>query len=153
MGTTYSGPTQRTYTVSGSLSDAVDAIVQREEAGKTTWQVSYTYQPGDDGNIASVEFTCAFAIEMPVWSGYSSATPEEQAEWDRFYAALDAHEQGHVQIAQYIMDTADPFFVGSPTSDADRIFQELLTTLQSQSDAFDTDTNHGINTGCTITVP
>jgi len=153
MGTSYSGPQQSTYTVSGTLSEVVDAIQQREEAGKTTWQVSYTYQQGDDGNISSVDFTCALFIEMPYWSTYSSATAEEQAEWDRFYAALDAHEQGHVQIAQYTMDTADAYFVGSPASDADRLFQELLTTLQSQSDAFDTDTNHGINAGCTITVP
>jgi predicted secreted Zn-dependent protease len=37
-------------------------------------------------------------ITMPHWPGYDSAPDADQREWDRFLAALKAHEQGHVDL-------------------------------------------------------
>ncbi len=39
-----------------------------------------------------------WSITMPRWSGYDVATDSAKAEWDRFYAALEAHEMGHLEI-------------------------------------------------------
>jgi hypothetical protein len=37
-------------------------------------------------------------IELPAWSGYSSATKEQKISWDAMYKALQAHENRHHDI-------------------------------------------------------
>jgi Bacterial protein of unknown function (DUF922) len=38
------------------------------------------------------------AEAMPEWSGYCLAGQQGKEEWDRFFAALQAHEQGHIEL-------------------------------------------------------
>jgi Bacterial protein of unknown function (DUF922) len=151
MSITYSGPRRDTYAVGGSLADVVAAIQQREEAGKASWNPVYTYNQ-EDGTITSVDVTCEMAIEMPVWSDYASANAEDRAEWDRFLAALEIHEQGHIQIVQVHLDAVDSWFVGQPASQAAQLWQDGLARLQADSDGYDADTGHGVYYGCSITV-
>ena len=152
MPTNYTGPVRHTYTISGSLADVVATIEAQEEAGKTTWPCTYSVTPGDDGTIASATIECTINIEMPVWSGYSSAPPADQAEWDRFYAALEAHEQGHVDIVHAWLDNAAyAWLEGKPFDEAQSIFDSLMANVQYQSDQYDLGNNHGIDEGCTIT--
>jgi hypothetical protein len=151
MPTTYSGPRRDTYTVSGTLADVVATIEQREEAGKATWNPAYTYQQ-EGGTITSVDVTCELAIEMPVWSDYSSASAEDRAEWDRFLAALEIHEQGHIQLVQAHLDGAESWFLNQPAESASTLWQDGLARLQAESDGYDADTGHGVYYGCSITV-
>jgi len=42
--------------------------------------------------------TCSVTIKLPKWTGRDNASAEDKAEWDRFIAALEEHERGHVLI-------------------------------------------------------
>ncbi|MFH0938405.1 MAG: DUF922 domain-containing protein [Planctomycetota bacterium] len=57
-----------------------------------------------DKNMVRYEITQTFSnaeiysIEMPKWTQLAAAGPVAQAEWNTFYQALLAHEEGHKQI-------------------------------------------------------
>jgi len=155
MPTNYTGPVRHTYNIDGSLADVVATLeamqAANREAAETTWPCSLSADH-EDGVITSATISCTLNITMPVWTGYSSATAEAKAQWDAFQTALEAHEQGHVDIAKTWLDNADQAFVGRSFEERQTYMDDLMNALQSQSDAYDTSTDHGINTGCTITV-
>ncbi len=97
--------------------------------------------------------TVALKITMPVWDGYSAATQAEKTEWDRFLAALELHEQGHIDIARRDMATIDQVMVGRTEAEAAHEFQHAVAAVQATSDAYDTSTDHGRNNGTIITIP
>jgi predicted secreted Zn-dependent protease len=153
MPTNYTGPVRHTYTIEGTLADVVATLEAQKEAGETTWPCDLTASQADDGTISSATIDCTINITMPVWSGYASAPAADRAEWDRFYAALEAHEQGHVEIVHAWLDNAAyAWFEGKAFDDRQSIMDSLMANVQYQSDAYDASNGHGINEGCTITV-
>lgn len=151
MPTYYDGVHRSTYTVSGTLAEVSALIQQREEAGKASWDSSFTYNQ-EDGTITSATITSRLTIEMPEWSDYNSASQRDREEWDRFWAALDTHEQGHITLAQSYLDHADQALVGHPESEAQWRFDEYMAKIQAESDGYDADTGHGVYYGSFITV-
>ena len=155
MPTNYTGPVRQTYNIDGSLADVVATLesmqAAQREAAETTWPSTFTASY-EDGVITAVTLSCTLNILMPVWPGYSSASAEDKAQWDAFHAALEAHEQGHVDIVKAWLDNADLAFVGRSYDDRQTYMDDLKSAVQHQSDAYDKETDHGINTGCTIPV-
>ena len=151
MPTHYDGIHRSTYTVTGSLADASATIQQRTEAGKASWDSTYSYNQ-EDGTITAATITSVLRIEMPEWSGYSAASQRDKDEWDRFWAALDVHEQGHISLAQSFLDNADQALVGYPESEAQSRFDAFMAGVQTESDGYDADTGHGVYYGSFITV-
>ncbi len=83
-----------------------------KEPGETTWK--YNFSAGydysaparvkGDGFVSQAEtsdvtVTVTVNVDMPKWEDYSSASPEEQQEWDQYGADLKDHEEGHVGMA------------------------------------------------------
>lgn len=140
-----------TYSVSGTtLADVVAAISHLPEAGQTTWPATFDYQADGNGAISSATVTVRRVINLPQWDGYSSAGSAAQAEWDRFSAALQAHETGHSDLVEQYLQGLDAQMVGHSASDAQQIFDTALQTLQAASDAYDQQTNHGQNDGTVV---
>lgn len=136
-----------TYSVSGAtLQDVADAISHLPEAGKCEWHPTYTYTTGADGKVDSFTVVVPYTIEMPVWSDYSSASAAAQAEWDRWHAALAAHEQGHIEATYWVFDMEDSM-IGLTPHEAGELFGKFTYDAQQCSDRYDAENNHGLLAG------
>ena len=87
---------------------------------------------------------------MPQWVEYGSASQPEKDEWDRFIAALEAHEQGHIDIVKQQLSGIDEQMAGQSPDAAKQIWQNALSDLQSASDNYDAQSDHGRNQGTII---
>ena len=152
MPTRYSGPHHRTYTVSGSLEEVAAVIERRKEAGTTEWEPLLTWESDGNGNVTSVVVNCEIHIEMPDWDGYADAPEPDRASWDRFFAALTEHEDGHVQIVHSWLDDIDFWLSDNTETTVDAAFEHIVGRLQDNSDEYDVFTKHGTERGCVIVV-
>ena len=147
MTTTYS-ENWNYYDVAGpTLADVASAIAHLPEAGTCAWQPTYTYTTDSDGKVDSFPVTCPYAITMPNWTDKSSASPEAQAEWDRWYAALEKHERGHIDATSWMFDNMDESMIGLTPTEAEGQFGKFVYDAQQASDRYDAETNHGLNEG------
>jgi predicted secreted Zn-dependent protease len=134
--------------VHGSTLAAVASVIsQEDEAGKAEWWPSYSLT-GDDPPSATV--TVKTRITMPRWSEYDSACQAEKDEWDRFIAALEAHEQGHIDLVKQHLSGIDDQMAGQSADAAKQVWLSALGDLQAASDSYDVDSDHGRNQGTII---
>ncbi|MBA2279699.1 MAG: DUF922 domain-containing Zn-dependent protease [Actinomycetota bacterium] len=142
--TEFGAPHWTTYDVSGAtLADVAAVLTQRDEAGETTWNPTHTMSWDDSGNVTDVTVHCGFDVQMPNWVEYSQASADAQTEWDRWYGALEEHEQGHLTIAEGVFTDLESQMVGKSQADAEAAFQAAVTKAQTDSDAYDTGNGHG----------
>lgn len=145
-----------TYDVSGAgLRDAAAAL-DPEEAGSCRWDVSYEYDSVDRrGRAVGLRLRARITIRMPVWTDRESAPAADREEWDRFRAALLEHERGHERRARARLPETHRRLLETPAAELGRVYQDELTRLQRDSDAYDTATDHGRRPppGTNITFP
>lgn len=92
------------YAVQGANLAAVMASIRANGpssyAANARWNTSYAYQStrsGGDCKISELEIKVDGRILMPEWRNKSNASASDQAGWDRMYATLLRHEEGHIQ--------------------------------------------------------
>ncbi len=124
--TTFGPPTSSTYSVSGSLLEAANAIAARTEAGLTTSTPSLDTDTLND-KVTAARVTIAEDVQLPVWTDRATANTQQQAEWDRFQAAIAAHEAGHVQRDRASWANAHAKLVGKSSADASTAFERDLS--------------------------
>jgi predicted secreted Zn-dependent protease len=141
----------KTYTVdAGTLEEAAQQIEQREEAGETKWNPTYKTTLDENGNVASATVDVEITVTLPKWPGATKLNKAARAEWERFFKALKAHEQRHVNLArQKLKDLAEKL-VGKSPADAEESFQKAVDDLQKSSDDYDEISDHGRNEGTII---
>jgi Bacterial protein of unknown function (DUF922) len=100
--------------------------------------------------LSSATVTVGIRMTMPQWIEYGSACQAEKDEWNRFVAALQAHEQGHVDLAVEHLSNIDDRLVGKSVHGAGIAWQRSLDALRSASDAYDRQTDHGRTRGTII---
>ena len=141
------------YAVRGSrLRDVAAAIEHEAEAGKAEWFPRIDYQTDEHGRLSDVSISVPTRVTLPDWSEYGSASPAEQHEWDRFRYALTTHENGHVDLVQSHLSGIDMRMLGETKDHGLALYQQALDALNAASVAFDTQTDHGRNTGTVIDV-
>jgi predicted secreted Zn-dependent protease len=139
------------YDVGGAtLADAASAIAHLPEAGQTEWWPQYGYQTDEHGHLSEVTLTIPTRVTLPRWTDYHGSSAAEQREWDRFAAALLAHEQGHLDLVVSHLNGLDQHMLGVSHDHAQGVFHQAQQNLQAASDAYDHQTNHGQNTGTVI---
>ncbi|SPE35040.1 hypothetical protein SBA3_2220025 [Candidatus Sulfopaludibacter sp. SbA3] len=150
MSVQFIDPEQVSYRVDGNtLASVAQAVSQEDEAGKTEWFPHYEYELNGSG-LSSVTITVATRITVPEWSEYGSATQPEKEEWDRFLAALQSHEQGHLELVRQHLAKIDEKMAGQSLNDANSAWEEALEALASASDAYDQQSDHGRKQGTII---
>ena len=111
-------------------------------------------QQGDRCSAGESRLTTTITQTMPLWTDKAIASPELQASWDKFYAALKAHEdhhrdlgvQMHREIRQILNTTTAPDCQTLVALVNQQIGQ--LTQRHAQLNAeYDRTTNHGMNQG------
>lgn len=145
------GETEWTFrSIAGpTLAAVAQTVAGMDEAGKTEWFPTYvTTTTGDVVSDATVSVRTK--VTMPQWTGYADAAQSEKTEWDRFCAALRAHEQGHLDLVTEQLSDVDHRLIGGSSAEAAQAWREALTALSSASDTYDTSTDHGRNQGTII---
>jgi len=97
-------------------------------------------------------------IILPNWTNYRTASREWQQSWDRFYTALEEHENKHkditVRAAQEIegaiMQLGERDSCAQLKAEADKIYSESSEKLRRTQVKFDEDTDHGVTEGVVL---
>jgi hypothetical protein len=149
------GPhTDSTYNVSGSLRDVANAVSARTEAGSVTATPSRdleTWTPdGGEEQVIAARVTIAQVMELPTWTDKSSATKNQQAEWDRFHAAITTHENGHVATDKTSFAGTHTKMLRKTSADADADLDTVAAQAKTKNDTYDTTTQHGLTQGTGI---
>ena len=147
-------PADSPYDVSGSLRTVANAVAARPEAGSVTATPSKdteTWAPaGGVEKVTAARVTVAQVMELPNWTDKSGATKNQQAEWDRFHAAITTHEAGHVAKDKTSFAGTHAKIVGQTPSDADTALTTATTTAKTDNDAYDAGNDHGLKQGTGI---
>jgi predicted secreted Zn-dependent protease len=147
-------PSNATYDVSGSLRDVATTIAARTEAGSVTATPSSdteTWTPdGGDETIIAARVTVAQVEELPNWTDRDKATKNQQAEWDRFKAAITTHEAGHVSTDKASFAAAHSSMVGQKPGDGDKKLDAVAAKAKTDNETYDTTTKHGLTQGTGI---
>jgi hypothetical protein len=145
------GPeTNTSYPLTASNLNAVAPLISGpDEAGKTTWGPHMDYR-STGAKMTSVKITAWINVEMPAWTPPPSMGPKAKAEWDRWYAALLAHEMGHVKLVHDKMDGLASQIVGMTERAGKALFENRKAELHAASRAFDGRTGGGTKTGTII---
>ncbi len=148
------GPeTSSTYAVAASsLADVAAVIGGREEAGHVGWVEQMSSSANTGATVDTVSVTVDIALDMPSWSPPSAMLPRARAEWSRWYAALMAHEQGHIKLVHDVHDGQAARLLGKTPSAATTAFNASKASLTNKSNAYDTKTGHGLKTGTVLDV-
>jgi len=143
-------PTKASYTVSGSLRQAAEAVGARKEAGATLTTPDLV--AADNGRrMTQAQVTVTQVVELPEWDGKASATQNQRAEWDRFKAAITAHEAGHVGTDVKAFAGAHTKILARKTiAESNTEFDTIVTQADTDNATFDTSTDHGRNAGTKI---
>ncbi len=146
-------PTTSTYAISASSLDDVSAFVgTRDEAGHVGWVEDMAASGGNGSTLDTVSVTVAISLEMPSWTPPSTMLPKARAEWTRWYAALAAHEQGHITLVHDVHDGLARKLLGKTPRAADTLFDAAKASLTARSKAYDATTAHGLKAGTILDV-
>jgi len=148
--TTVGPPSASSYTVSGTLRQAAGAVAARPEAGATITTPALDIAPGGKWPT-HVQVTVTQVVVLPEWDGKASATQNQRNEWDRFKAAITAHEAGHVATDVKAFANAHARIKSRKTRpEGETEFDTIATQSDTDNAAFDTRTDHGRNTGTSM---
>jgi hypothetical protein len=150
VGSTTISTIQTTYTVNAaSLPKAAAIFAKRHEMGKTTWKPVHRVVT-HDGAVVSATVTVPIIVLMPRWPGVSKLSQAARAEWERAYAALEVHEQHHVDLAKEHLQDLHTKLIGRTEAEAGDIFTEAFEELRKASEDYDAVTDHGKSEGAVL---
>jgi hypothetical protein len=136
-------PTAGSYTVSGTLREAANAVAARPEAGATITTPDMN-MPLDGSWPTHVQVTVTQVVLLPEWDGKAAATQNQRNEWDRFKAAITAHENGHVAKDVKAFANAHVKVKAKKTrAEGEAEFDAIITQANTDNDTYDADTDHG----------
>jgi hypothetical protein len=143
-------PSNSTYTVSGTLRQAAEAVGARREAGATVTSPDLV-SANNGTRMTQAQVTVTQAVQLPEWDGKASATQNQRAEWDRFKAAITTHEAGHVATDVKAFAGAHTRILAKRTlAESNTEYDTIVTRADTDNETFDTNTDHGRNAGTTI---
>jgi len=148
-----------TYKITG---DTIADVGQELDARQSMWgeagHVSRT--PSIDtvtyettGKIARVDYVNDVQKQMPEWTKkdeVGKTAPKWLAEWNRFYKALDAHEEGHLNLYKANFGTGKVTlaelakFKDKTETEADAVEAEIAASREQAQADYDSRTSHGL---------
>ena len=136
-------PSASSYTVSGTLREAANAVAARREAGATITTPDVN-MPLDDSWPTHVQVTVTQVVLLPEWDGKAAATQNQRNEWDRFKAAITAHENGHVAKDVKAFANAHVKVKAKKTrAEGEAEYDAIIAQANTDNHTYDADTDHG----------
>jgi hypothetical protein len=135
-------------TVNGStLAQVAKQLDQLAEWGQAGGRLRTDSIPAGNSTNLTVVAHANFTYRLPRWTKYAQASKAAQAEWDKMFAKLRAHEDRHLAIAIDEADSLAQDLVGHDIADIATMVTAANRRMQSRQDDLDTDTDHGAKTG------
>ncbi|WP_077038340.1 DUF922 domain-containing protein [Pelomonas sp. KK5] len=150
---TINKPKVSKFTVGGkTLAEVLKNLDKRDEWGlyDATQNAQSGAKTDGDGNIVSVTMVLNPVIELPAWSGYSSATKPQKASWDAMFKALQAHENKHHDIQVACLEDLKKALKAAKSLDKDSLkdlIEKAQDAAQKRQDAYDKSSGHGAKEG------
>lgn len=124
----------------------------------TAWSVKWRYtwdKTEHHCEINHVTTTVEVTFTLPHWQNYEEAPNALQQQWDAYYQALVAHEQGHQafgvkaaeEIEQGILNIGSRENCKRLERDANAFGYKMIAEYSALEKQYDRDTNHGMNDG------
>ena len=127
------------FPVTGTLRQVANELEARGEAGSVTSQVTdAAYVATAAGRVRIVAITVSETLLMPVWTNRAERPAAEQREWDRFYAALLAHEREHIAIDRRVFENLHRRCLRKTIERMDELIDEAVASADEQNREFDT---------------
>jgi predicted secreted Zn-dependent protease len=125
--------------------------------GLSAWQVRYAYTARREADRCRVE-TLAFTIDgevlLPRWRDGERAPADLRRHWERYLAALERHEAGHLQHADELVAAARQrmLALGSHACDSlqgamQTAYDQVARALADRDRQYDERTGHGATQG------
>ena len=144
------------YTVKGNdLESALASLETRDEWGHFQGDLSYDSKGDAAGNVTSVVVKPTFTLTMPSWPAASKQPKACKAEWERMYAALRKHEDGHRSIFEKgvaKLETDLKGLAAATHSEIDALVNQALSDIQAAHNSYDAKTKHGQTEGVKLTI-
>jgi hypothetical protein len=179
----------RAYDVIGSTLGEVASHFHKPYAAEVTWTptvegtMETTSLPQQNtgeclfqafAKVKSYNVQITTTKELPSWTNINDAPCLEiKAEWNRFIAAANVHEDGHIAIVENFRTNDLPGYISrakaltadgsgstqeAANADAetkleqkmDLLGKEAMGDLQAKSDTYDNNTNHGATQGALL---
>lgn len=128
--------------------------------GLAKWSVAFDNsmeQRGDDCAISAVRVLVTGEILMPRWVDAAAAPLDLQRRWSDHYAALQRHEDGHIQHGRELALLVKERLMGLGVMACDRLAalardesQRLYENLKARDREYDARTNHGATQGASF---
>lgn len=145
------------YTVQGrdyqSLKQSLDANGPKGFHGLARWNVNYEYdtkQQGDACRINVVRMKISGEILMPRWADEQAAPAQLRQRWRRYSAALQRHEDGHIQHGRELALLVKERLMGLGSVPCDQLqrlaqreFDRVYGNLKARDQEYDARTHHG----------
>lgn len=147
-----------------TLRQALNAATPITEGGQrfhgyTRWNVRWTFRWWREASgrctITEVTTRLRTQVQLPE---LRSATPAQQAVFDRYLSALSRHEQGHVQFGRDAAQAIDEGIAALPAApdcatlerQANALGHRLLREHAEREQQYDRDTRHGASQGARL---
>ncbi|WP_182119676.1 DUF922 domain-containing protein [Acidovorax sp. FHTAMBA] len=159
---------QRPYTVDAQPGESLRQALNRATPiavngqrfhGYTRWNVRWTFrwwrEPSGRCTITEVQTHLRTEVQLPQ---LRTATPAQQAVFDRYLPALSRHEQGHVQFGRDAAQAIDEGIARLPAVEdcatlertANALGHRLLREHTDREKAYDQRTAHGATQGARL---
>lgn len=103
--------------------------------------------PAGNSTNLTVHLHANLLYRLPRWRGYANASAAVQAEWDRMFAKLKAHEDRHLAIAIEEAESLAQDLIGHDISDIASLVTAANRRMQDRQNDLDNDTDHGAKAG------
>ncbi|CAG0937617.1 hypothetical protein TFLX_06564 [Thermoflexales bacterium] len=166
-GVNFSGENVKYYPIEGEIRTGKEL---REHlngasgwAGLTTWEVTRWSYAGSSQQpqgcfLQGVEVKLTATMTMPNWINQTYAPPELISNWNIFYARLQVHEHGHVDIGIRVANeilsalSGELFPCDNITPFAQARVYEILDNHATDDEQYDNNTNHGVTQGADFNI-
>ncbi|MGA8515781.1 MAG: DUF922 domain-containing protein [Burkholderiaceae bacterium] len=125
--------------------------------GLAGWNISYHFSTKAEGKLCrfdNVRLKIVGEILLPKWTDEAAAPAALQQRWQGYYAALQQHEEGHVQHGNELAALVREKFLGVsdfPCAQAAVVaqaeFDKVYANLKNRDKEYDQRTQHGATQG------
>lgn len=130
-----------------TLAQAGRELDQMPEWGQAGGSLRAESIPAGNSTNLTVHLHANLLYRLPRWRGYATASAAAQAEWDKMFAKLKAHEDRHLAIAIEEGDRLAQDLVTHDISDIASMVTSANRRMQDRQNDLDNDTDHGAKAG------
>lgn len=141
------------YDVTGSTLAEVAAQLDPKEWGQCHYQFDHSYET-TAGRTTKVDITLHLTIHLPRWQGkgWQNASEAAKTEWQRMISALEAHENGHAEIARRWAPIFKEKMMGVSEGKVQQRYDETKAAVGKETNKYDKETSHGKSKGVTLDI-